>query len=89
MLYGVGALQPLGPGASVQLREATSRVALCWSGEGASGRLEGLGIPRPPKAHLAFPSPPQSGNPGLVFGGLRKVVTLEAGLHLTSENLSR
>lgn len=72
MLYGVGVLQPLGAGASVQLREATL-----------------LGMPRPPRAHLAFPSPPQSGNPGLVFGGLRKAVTLEAGLHLTSENLSR
>lgn len=85
MLYGVMLLEDWGISAT---QRGQPREAL-WPGEGASRTLEGLGMPRPPRAHLAFPSPPQSGNPGVVFGGLREAVTSEAGPHLTSENLSR
>lgn len=85
MLYGVMLLENWGISAT---QRGQPRKAL-WPGEGAPGMLVGLGMPRPLRAHLAFHSPPQSGNPGLVFGVLREAVTSEAGPHLMSENLSR
>lgn len=64
-------------------------MALWWPGEGAPERLEGVEMPGPPRAHLTFPSQPQSGSPGLVFEGLRETVTSEPGLHLNLEDLRR
>lgn len=53
MLYVVMLLENWGISAT---QRGQPRKAL-WPGEGAPGMLVGLGMPRPPRAHLAFPSP--------------------------------
>lgn len=87
---GWGDLTPGKLEGSVRLREVRPKKSLWGPGEGTPGGLERVRRLRPPRSHLAFLSPPQSGRerqPRGGIGGFREAVTPESGLHLTLRTL--